>query len=63
MGWGPQTAFLRSARTSSRFKRGALRRLVRKFLAGAASILTPQGYSGALVPILVPVRQPTRRRR
>jgi len=44
-------------------KRGVLRRFVRKFLAGATSLLTPQGRSGALVPVLVPVRSTTRRRR
>ena len=44
-------------------KRGALRRFVRKFVAGAASLLTPPGRNGALVPVLLPVRSTTRRRR
>lgn len=41
------------------FRRGAVRRLVRKFVAGIAGLFVPQFGLGVLVP--VPVR--TRRRR
>jgi hypothetical protein len=53
-----------SGRAVPRFgTRGSVRRLIRKLVAGAASLLTPPAGGGVMVPVLIPVRSSPRRRR
>ena len=65
MEWRPTVTLARLERAPSRRfgTRGSVRRLIRKLVAGAASLLNPVGGGGVMVPVLIPVRSAPRRRR